>query len=290
MGIPLLTNMKLAWIAITFWFSQAAALPQSSFAPLDTWKMAVVNGDEGALQKLYSTNPEALTQTGKDRIALKDEWSFWAQLKSGGMTQFNSRLLEISKGKDNTQLVLRISVTSGGALKVLSMRQAWVQQADGWKIVASRRSAAFVDEQTRRLPQPAAPNVNLYSDPGEAQAEVQAALARASREGKRVIVIFGGNWCYDCHVLDATFHSKAFAALVDANYVVVHINIGDEGKDNNDLAARLGVALDKGVPSLGVLDPDGKVVYAQKEGEFESTVKIGTAEVRAFLEKWRRKG
>ena len=75
--------------------------------------------------------------------------------------------------------------------------------------------------------------------------------------------------------------------LVDANYVIVHINIGDEGKDNNDLAAHLGVALDKGVPSLGVLEPSGKVVYAQKNGEFEATEKIGPEDVRAFLEKWK---
>ena len=69
--------------------------------------------------------------------------------------------------------------------------------------------------------------------------------------------------------------------------MVVHINIGDEVKDNVDIAERLGVVLDKGVPSLGVLDPDGKVVYAQKNGEFESTVKIGPDDVKAFLEKWK---
>jgi hypothetical protein len=88
-------------------------------------------------------------------------------------------------------------------------------------------------------------------------------------------------------VLDTTFRSPEFARLVNANYVVVHINVGEEGKDNHDLAARLGVALDKGIPSLGVLEPDGKVVVAQKRGEFESTVKIGPEDVRAFLEKWK---
>jgi hypothetical protein len=88
-------------------------------------------------------------------------------------------------------------------------------------------------------------------------------------------------------VLDTTFHSAAFAPLVDSNFVVVHINIGDDGKENHDIAARLGVALDKGVPSLGVLEPSGKVVYAQKNGEFEATEKIGPEDVRAFLEKWK---
>ena len=166
------------------------------------------------------------------------------------------------------------------------MAQIWTQQPDGWRMLASRRGD-FSPEAVRRLPQPATPNPDLYSDPKEAEAELKAALGEAAKEHKRVLVVFGANWCYDCHVLDTTFHSLEFAPLVNANYVVVHISVGDEGKDNNDLAARLGVALDHGIPSLAVLDPDGKVVVAQKSGEFESTVKIGPEDVRAFLEQWK---
>ncbi len=246
-----------------------------------------MNGDPAALARLYSVHPPAVTQAGKDRITLQDESAFWTDLKKPGITDFNPRLLEITTEKGVTRLVLRISITSGSSHLVAGMRQEWAREADGWKIVASVRSAAFTDEAKRTLPQPAKPNVSLYPDPREAEAELKAGLAKAAQEGKRVLVMFGGNWCYDCHVLDTTFHSPAFAPLVDANFVVVHINIGDEGKDNNDLAARLGVALDKGVPSLGVLEPSGKVVYAQKNGEFEATEKIGPDDVRAFLEKWK---
>src|SRR5580704_13356842 len=41
---------------------------------------------------------------------------------------------------------------------------------------------------------------SLYSDPREAEKDLKAALVKAGAEGKRVIVVFGGNWCYDCHV------------------------------------------------------------------------------------------
>jgi hypothetical protein len=279
--------MKAVSIAVAVVLAQIPALAQGTFAPLKEWKSAVVNGDQTSLAKLYSVQPEAVTQAGKSRIATKDEWAFWASLKSNGMTEFNPRVLEVTTVNGNTRVLLRISATTGGSHLYAGMRQEWAHQAGGWKIVASVRSPAFTNEPPRTLPQPAAPNVSLYSDPHEAEAELKAGLAKAAREHKRVLVMFGGNWCYDCHVLDTTFHSKQFAPLVDANFVVVHINIGDEGKDNNDLAARLGVALDKGVPSLGVLDPDGKVVYAQKNGEFEATEKIGPDDVRAFLEKWK---
>ncbi|MGA2186198.1 MAG: thioredoxin family protein [Bryobacteraceae bacterium] len=275
------------FLAATFAGSGRPAVAQA-FAPFAEWKAAVMAGDKAALARLYSTNPPAVAQVRKTRVAnLDEEWRFWASLRSSGITEFNPKVLDIAVLHGATRVLLRIEAVQGsGQAVVASMSQYWVQQADGWHIVATGRSD-FSNNATRRLPQPATPNTSLYSDPSEAQAELKAASDRAARENKRVLVVFGANWCYDCHVLDHTFHSKAFAPLVDASYVVVHVNIGEEGKDNNDLAARLGVALDRGVPSLAVLDPDGKVVVAQKGGEFESTAKIGPEDVRAFLEKWK---
>lgn len=266
----------------------SSAVTAAPFPPLDAWKAAVMAGDSQALAKLYSTDPEAFAQFTNTRVALKNELAFWASMKRNGMTEFNPRVLEMSNVNGNTRLILRISTASRDQHLYASVQQVWAQQPGGWKIVASSRGN-FEVEAVRRLPQPAMPNTALYADPKEADKELKEGLARAAREHKRVIVVFGGNWCYDCHVLDTTFHSKDFAPLVDANFVVIHINIGDEGKDNTELAKRLGVALDKGVPSLGVLEADGRVIYAQKNGEFESTTKIGPDDVRAFLEKWKKK-
>jgi thioredoxin 1 len=270
-----------------------AAIPgfgAGAFAPVENWKAGVAGGDQAALEKLYRMEPAAATQAGTDRIAVHDEIAFWAALKGRGFAGFSPRVLEVNAANGVTHVVMRITANSSSGREYIIERQDWARESDGWKIVASRRAAAFTADPTRTLPQPAAPNTSLYSDPQDAEKELKVALARAGKEAKRVIVMFGGNWCYDCHVLDTTFHSAAFAPLMEANFIVVHINIGDDGKENHELAARLGVALDKGVPSLGVLDPDGKVVYAQKNGEFEATEKIGPADVRAFLEKWKPRG
>ena len=250
-----------------------------SFAPFDAWKAAVAAGDRATLVKLYSAN-------------LSGEAKFWAGLKRSGFEDVNPKLLEITTAPRAARLLLRVEAVK--AIKaspdrenmVASMAQVWAHEAEGWKIVATKLSE-FAPASVRSLPEPAKPNPELYAAPGEARAEIAAASTEAAKERKRVLLIFGANWCYDCHVLDATFRSKEFAPLVKANYVVVHINIGDEGKDNNDLASSFGVGLDRGIPSLAVLDPDGKVVTAQRNGEFESTVRIGPADVRAFLEKWK---
>ena len=285
---------KSYWTSlVAIMLSAAPCLGQqaSVFPPLEAWRAAVIAGDAGALAKLYSTDPPAIIVVGKTVNKLNEEIKFWAGMKDSGLTVFDPKILEVTPAPGKaTRLLLRVILAGAISGKpyneVASVGMVWVQQPKGWRIVSTQRSD-FANNSERRLPEPAKPNTSLYSDPAKAPEELKAALARAAKENKRVIAIFGGNWCYDCHVLDTTFHSKDFAPLVEANYVVVHINIGDEGKDNNDLAARLGVALDKGVPSLGVLSSDGKVIFAQKNGEFESTVKIGPADVRAFLEKWK---
>ena len=70
------------------------------------------------------------------------------------------------------------------------------------------------------------------------------------------------------------------------NYHVVHVNVGNYDK-NLDLAKKYDIPLEKGVPSLAVLDPDGKLVMSQKKGEFESTSRIGPEDVIQFLKQWK---
>ena len=127
---------------------------------------------------------------------------------------------------------------------------------------------------------------DIYPANVDAKAEIAEAVTNAAKTHRRVILVFGGNWCYDCHVLDATFRSKEFAPLVNANYHVIHINIGNSDA-NLDLAKKYEIPLEKGVPSLAILDPDGKLVVSQKKGEFESTLKIGPEDVVEFLKKWK---
>ena len=122
------------------------------------------------LQKLYSSGPEAVAVAGKNKIGLKDEWTFWSALKSKGLTEFNPRVLEVVHAKGDVRLFLRVSATIGSNSQyVVGMQQEWAQQPDGWKLIAWRRSPTLAADQPRRLPQPATPNVNLYPQPKEAQ-------------------------------------------------------------------------------------------------------------------------
>lgn len=264
-----------------------AASPGGQFAPWQRWRAAVASGDKAGLEALYSANPSSRFILGKDQVITEgDEIQFWSSLKSLGATGINPKMLSFETQGDQTRVVIRVEITRAAGNLVVGGMQVWLHEGGTWRIAASQHGMFSPDPGTR-LSRPSTPNPRLYPDPAEAQSELKSAEQRARATHKRVLVVFGANWCYDCHVLDATLRSPSFAPLVNANYVVVHINIGDEGKDNNDLAARMGVNLDKGVPSLAVLDGNGNVIVAQQNGEFESTVRIGPDDVRGFLQKWK---
>jgi thiol:disulfide interchange protein len=127
---------------------------------------------------------------------------------------------------------------------------------------------------------------HIYSETANPKADVAAALAKAKREHKRVIVDFGGDWCPDCQVLDIYFHQAPNADLLDKNFVLVHVSIGHMDK-NLDIAAKYGVPINKGVPALAVLTAEGKVVYSQAAGEFEDMRNMDASSVTAFLKKWK---
>src|SRR5260370_2256813 len=127
---------------------------------------------------------------------------------------------------------------------------------------------------------------DIYPANVDAKAESAEALANAANTHRRVILVFGGNWCYDCHVLDAAFHSPEIAPTLNKNFVVVHVNIGEYDK-NLDIADKYEVPLKKGVPASAVLESDGKLLFSQKHGEFEAARSMATKDVLVFLDNWK---
>ncbi|HEY1993706.1 MAG TPA: thioredoxin family protein [Edaphobacter sp.] len=126
-------------------------------------------------------------------------------------------------------------------------------------------------------------NKNLYSETANPTADIAAALARARREHKRVLLDFGGNWCGDCQLLDIYYHQSPNAELLAKNFILVHIDIGHMDK-NIDVAKKYNVPIAKGVPALAVIDAYGKLLYSEREKEFEHT---SPEAINAFLNRWK---
>ncbi len=271
--------MRVPSLVLLACLGVVAAGRGGGFEPLDRWKAAVLAGDRFSLHNLYAQGEQGTAEA-----------AFWSQLAAQGLTGINPKILErLTPAPDQVKLVLRIEMTfrPGSPLEsaLVSARQVWARRGADWSLVQTQRSD-LRPLPVIRLPQPEVPNTNLYPEPAKAKAELAAALSAAKGDHKRVLVIFGATWCYDCHVLDTTLRSREVAPLVRANYHVLHINVGEDDS-NNEMAERYQVPLNKGIPALAVLDADGKVVTASKNGEFESAAKIGMKDVTGFLERWK---
>jgi thiol-disulfide isomerase/thioredoxin len=128
---------------------------------------------------------------------------------------------------------------------------------------------------------------DIYPAPDQAKIELAAALAASAATHKRVILDFGGNWCPDCRALDLYFHDSANRPILEANYILVHVNIG-RVNENLDIAERYQIPLRKGVPALAVLGERGELLYSQKSGEFEAMRGMQSSAVTDFLIRWKR--
>jgi len=134
--------------------------------------------------------------------------------------------------------------------------------------------------------EPLAAKKDLYPANADANKEIDEALKQASIEKKRVLLIFGGNWCYDCHVLDRALHEGAAGKIVKQSFLLVHVDIG-EGDKNLDLTKLYRIPLDKGVPAVAILDSGGKLLYSSGDGEFEAARKMMKKDLVRFLWIWK---
>lgn len=135
---------------------------------------------------------------------------------------------------------------------------------------------------------PVTAKTDLYPVNADAKQEIEAALKTAHAENKRVILIFGGNWCYDCHVLDQALHEGDAAKIVKESFLLLHVDIG-EGDKNLDLVKKYEATLSFGVPTVVIIDAEGRVVYSSTKGEFEAARRMMKKDLVAFLNQWKPK-
>jgi hypothetical protein len=252
------------------------------FPPLEQWKSAVIAANPTALQALYSTSPPARIATIAGESNTAADIAFWTGLKARRIKLdiIQSESPQTGVRQVVFQAELLSAATSPPHTVYVTEGQLWQQQGTQWRLAATKRSEAT------RLQQPTSTSKVIYAPGLDAHTEIKEALARAGKEHKRVIVVFGANWCYDCHVLDLAFHRADVAGVLQHSYVVVHVDVG-EGDKNQDIMQQYQVPMKKGIPALAVLDSNGKLLYSQQGGEFEKARSLAPEDLLAFLNKWK---
>ena len=281
------TGVRLACVLLLGSAYVCSQASPAGFDGVEKWKDSLKAASIPSLKNLYSTNPPAKYMQDDKKLVpdISPETDFWQQLISSGMTGFEVASVggEDRQGLHVVTLLVSMKAKTANGLRTryVTENQAWQKQPDGWRIVIARHSNVV------KMAPALHPNPNLYDKDADAGLEIKEAEAKAKKAHQRILLVFGANWCYDCHVLDQAFHQPDVAPLLQKNFQVVHVDIGEDGKKNNSLAANYHVPLDKGIPALAVLDADGKLLYSQENGEWESARSMDPDDVISFLEKWK---
>lgn len=130
-----------------------------------------------------------------------------------------------------------------------------------------------------------------FNDQVSGKVLLDEALTRAQAENKRVLLLFGANWCPYCKALHGLLETDpALQEIVAASYVVVPIDVGSSGRNRNTaLIDRYEAPVFKdGVPALVITDAQGKRLAPNPENPWSLNDSTGAARVREFLEKGRQ--
>jgi thioredoxin-related protein len=132
----------------------------------------------------------------------------------------------------------------------------------------------------------------LFDPSADPVKDIAAAAARAKREDRRVLILWGADWCSWSRSLHSLLtESKRILRAVAGEYEVVRIDVGKYDR-NADLLASYGVDLARTrIPVVTVLDEDGTLLLSEDSGFLESRVgrQIGVDvnKVQDFLLRYR---
>jgi thioredoxin-related protein len=160
-----------------------------------------------------------------------------------------------------------------------------IRPFQGWFVLGLLTASLTFTSAVQADDSPSAAKPAIYDESADGSKQVADALALAGKDGKRVLLQFGANWCPWCHKLHALFKAdKDIAARLKSDYVVVLIDV-NKGR-NSEVDMKYGHPTRLGLPVLVVLDADGKQLTTKDSGELEEGNHHSPAKVLAFLDKW----
>jgi protein disulfide-isomerase len=111
--------------------------------------------------------------------------------------------------------------------------------------------SACIDRESK------AQTTRSYDESEDAAKAIGIALAELP-ENKRLLLIFGANWCPDCRRVDASMTQREIAEHLKRRFAIVKVDVGHFDK-NTGIDERYGSPTQQGIPSFAMLDKRGEV-------------------------------
>ena len=126
----------------------------------------------------------------------------------------------------------------------------------------------------------------LYNPYSNVEKDVAAALVKAKKEKKHVLLQIGGNWCVWCYRFNSfVLTDSTLKHLLENNYILYHLNYSKENK-NEAYMKKLGFPQRFGFPVLVILDAEGNRIHTQDSSLLEKGNGYDKDKVKSFLMNW----
>jgi thioredoxin 1 len=112
-----------------------------------------------------------------------------------------------------------------------------------------------------------------YDETSNAEQDITTALAGLGGQ-KRVLLVFGANWCPDCRRVDSSLQQTKISSFLSDHYSLVKVDVGNFDK-NLDISERYGTPTKQGIPALVIVDRQNKISRVVMGKELASQHKKG---------------
>ena len=95
---------------------------------------------------------------------------------------------------------------------------------------------------------------------------LKEARTKATKENKKLMIIFHASWCGWCHKMDSSLNDPSVKTFFNKNYVITHLTILEsKGKENLENPGALELnkkwgGENQGIPFWVIMDKDGTIL------------------------------
>lgn len=126
----------------------------------------------------------------------------------------------------------------------------------------------------------------IYDPTLDGMKQIRDAVSLAKKDGKNVLIQYGGNWCGWCIKFDAFCKGDTtISRLISSNYIPVKLNYDPVNK-NEAANVYLGNPVRFGFPVFIIIDGNGKVLHIQDSALLEAGSGYDQKKVTSFFRNW----
>ena len=129
-------------------------------------------------------------------------------------------------------------------------------------ITMSANDITMPPDEVLKMPLPLPYNGEIYSEN-----DIERFLDSSINKSKQPIIIFGGNWCPDCRILEGTLQLPTIKKYMIEHYEIMHVDVGRYDKNMN-LISYFKIPKEEGVPRVLVFDTNKNILNMESTKEW----------------------